>query len=488
MLDWGTACAADASNALAAAAAAAGRGSEEASGGAGAGGGGGRDPYHPRFGYLTVRVEDLLPPVGIGTNFNVLASSSSCTRRRSAAIAKIAAFVGAVSDLSRSHDDDNNNVVRNSSQVPPGDVRTTNNAKTLEHTKVGTVISAQELCCLCAEPPPFLGGSIDFDAILRHIRDPSSSSPPPEPPPPPKTLSWAESPSAFSSYGKWRQYFLEDSELASVVTELTANTNRRLGYTPLPPSSSSSSSSSKLSSKKPIVVVGGLGHEEEESGRRRQEGGDDDDNDDDNDDVRFDVCGRSDQGEAEVTATEGSGDSESSAVVLGRSMSTAECARQLMRRVLTAADADETADSSTVTTGDGAGSAGVGPAFSSDEGDELESRRLHRWNAHGCEFLSHFSVIGSSTPSQSSGQGVVVIPAQDAESCCVLCQGAPVVNQRSRQGGFSQEGALLPLSCRHFAFEAAWGSCHLMGPPGGFSRNSAVVSGWPVKPIAAGAG
>jgi len=446
VFEWGGACAREAAAAAAAATATATTTPVEA---ADADGVKERSEPHPKFGYLTVRIEDLLllpdsekgkrghrdhrrPQPrhgGDGSETCVAAekslSSSLCTARRAAAIEKIARFVGATPSSPSSKDGGG---------------------------RAGWVaITPAELCCICAEPSPFLGASIDFDALFRKnavdndlqkgrhsIHDASKTS----------SSSTTPPPFLLSGYGKYRQRFADDPTLGSVVSNLTAQVNELLGYestgdemdgTPKEEEEEEEEEEGEdLSGEK----AGNEGRKTQPicAGRRR------------NSSSSENMC---DNGSGGGVDGEGGGSSEGSE---GRTA----CARDLMQRVSSAL-VSTTTNIATATA----------------------TKNAH--DGGGCEFLSHFSVfdfgsrgmVAAASASGAAGgasspQALVFAP--DAEACCALCRRG--VTAALQSGG--EEGGGL-LDCRHFAFDVGKKACVLLaGAPATFVRNSVVVSGWPV--------
>jgi len=138
----------------------------------------------PRFSFHTLRVEDLVAGDD-GATFSVAGdsltsrSAGMCSQYREAAIAKLAAFVG-------------------------------------------SPVLLPELCCACAEPPPFLGASVDLVFNGEPIADSLAATT--------SSTGGSSLAASQSGYGKWQSRVANSPALASALGEVAGPTLAAFGY------------------------------------------------------------------------------------------------------------------------------------------------------------------------------------------------------------------------------------------------------------------
>ena len=342
----------------------------------------------PRFEYLPLRIEDLLASGNTGAPQKSAeahsrartASTSTCTAARLTALARIAEFV----------------------ESPAAQI-------------------SSELCCLCAEPPPDLGRSIDFRRLkvdpLSHSEASSSKS-------------RKGTDGFYNGYGKWKSFVAKDTVFGDALNVATGSVLATFGY---------SIDSNKVDS----TTTGSFPSES-----KQQTGS---------------------QEQSPSTLRIGSYTAlhlRCPAATLGATSSSATtCAQTFMGHVASEAQpfvATTTLDSVT-------GSATDRSSY---------SRSITQWHAAPCSFLGGVSVaspVASFAPGRDD-PSTSVVRAASAEQCCAMCQ---MSFQAASTGAFSKdERTDAPPLCEHFSFDVHIGVCHIMGPPQGFARHASFISGW----------
>jgi len=361
----------------------------------------------PRFEYQILRIEDLLAVGGNTASVRdsaEFASTSACTSARLAAVAKLAEF-----------------------------------------TESAAARVNSELCCLCAEPAPDLGRSIDFKRLKEKLSRRAEASPE-------VSTERVEdvgndderiksiggdrksARSFYQGYGKWRSFVTMDPLLGDALHGVTNTVLSTFGY------------NEGLDKVDPAPTRSG----ESGSAAAKQEV------------------------ERQATSLnptyEGSGmalPTQCSDVLGSTATSATTCAQPFMGHVASEAqpNAASSSDLDSVT----------GVAI----GRNSKSRSIAQWHAAPCSFLGGVSVaspMASFAPGANNPLTSSVVRAKSAEQCCAICH---MSSQAASRGEISKsDSSKTPLLCEHFAFDVHIGACHIMDPPQGFARHAGFISGW----------